>query len=187
MKRTLIPFGLLALTAGANGQNLLINGDFSLFVPNSGYGNGWTGVNNDGSDGWRSSGGNPGGTYIINWDGGAGNPQLYQDVVLTIGQTYRVSGDYSRGNIAFGGNPDFGVEIDGNVWEYVIPNSSAWLSFSNEFVATSAAARLLLTGERYGDDDPRVDNMVLEAVVPEPTATLVMALGIAALLRKHRR
>lgn len=186
MKRTLIPLGLLAIVAGADAQNLLVNGDFSLSVPNSGYGNGWTGVNNDGSGGWRSSGGNPGGTYIINWDGGSGNPQLYQDVILIIGQTYRVTGDYSRGNIAYGGNPDLGVEIDGHLWEFTIPNSSAWRSFSQEFVATATNARLMLSGERYGDDDPRVDNLVVEAIVPEPTTMTALALGIAALLRRKR-
>jgi len=186
MKRTLIPFGLLAMVAGASSQNLLVNGDFSLSVPNSGFGNGWTGVNIDGAGGWRASGGNPGGTYIINWNGSSTDPKLYQDVVLTIGQTYRVSGDYSRGNIAYGGNPDFGVEIDGHLWEYTIPNSSAWRSFSNVFVATTANARLMLTGERYGDDDPRVDNMVLEAVVPEPTTMAALAIGVASLIRRKR-
>lgn len=186
MKRTLIPLGLLAMVAGASAQNLLVNGDFSLSVPNNGYDNGWTGANNDSSGGWRPSGGNPDGMFILNWGGGAGNPLLYQDVLLTIGQTYRVSGDYSRGNIAYGGNPDFGVEIDGQLWEYTIPNSSAWLSFNNVFVATSTNARLMLSGERYGDDDPRVDNMVLEAVVPEPATMTALVLGLTALLRRKR-
>jgi hypothetical protein len=187
MKRMLIPLGLLAMTAGASTQNLLVNGDFSLSVPNSGFGNGWTGVNNDGAGGWRATGGNPGGSYILNWNGSSINPQLYQDVVLTVGQTYRISGDYSRGNIGSFTTLDFGVEIDGNLWEYDIPNSTTWLSFSNEFVATTTNARLLLTGERYGDDDPRVDNMVLEAVVPEPTTIAAVGLGFVALLRKRRQ
>lgn len=186
MKFLLVPLGFWAMASFASAQNLLVNSDFSLSVPNNGTGNGWTGVNNDGNGGWRSTGGNPGGTYIINWDGGAGNPELYQDVTLTIGQAYRIAGDYSRGNFSSGTLPDFGVEIDGNLWEYVIPNSSSWLSFDQQFIATTTNARLTLTSERYGDNDVRVDNIVLEAV-PEPATIAAMGVGIAALIRKRRR
>lgn len=184
-----ILFGALAATAlvSAASANILINGDFALEVPNHGTLNGWTGSNNDGAGGWRSTGGNPGGVYYINAAGQAGwNPGLAQDVTLQAGQRYRVSGDFARGHISQSGNTDFGVEIDGNLWEHHIPQDG-WVTFTHWFVATSPTATVYLTSERHWDSDAKVDNieLVLDPV-PEPASFAALAAGLALLVRRRR-
>lgn len=180
-----------ALFAGAlltaASANIIVNGDFALEVPNHGTLNGWTGSNNDSAGGWRSTGGNPGGVFYINAGGQAGwNPGVAQDVVLQVGQRYRVSGDYARGHISQVGNNDFGVEINGNLWEYYIP-AGEWRRFTEWFVATSPTATLSLTSERYWDSDARVDNieLVLDPV-PEPATLAALAAGLAFFVKRRR-
>ena len=171
------------------GQNLLFNGDFELNVPSNGTGNGWTAFQNDGAGGWRSTGGNPNGTFILNDNGSStSNPTIEQTVSgLTVGHFYRVSGDYSRGNIGGNNLLDFGVEVDGNLWAFAVPNSSSWLSFSQVFQATSSTVTVRLTGERVGDNDPRIDNIVLAfEAVPEPATLAALGLGTLALARRRR-
>ena len=189
MKRVLLSLsGLAALSGAGFGQNLVVNGDFSLRVPNSGTLNGWTAARNDGSGGWRSTGGNPGGTYILNDNGNTtNNPIISQDITLVIGQSYRVTGDYAAGNVGNGVDLDFGVSIDGNLWEFDVPaGTTNWASLSQIFVATSVLATLELSGERHSDRDPRVDNIVVEAVVPEPASIIAMALGALLFVRRRR-
>src|SRR5690242_15188062 len=105
MKRSLA-FLTLALGAQAFGQNLVVNGDFSTSVPSDGTGGGWTAISNDVNAGWSSTGGNPGGTYILNDDAKPlANPTLQQTLTLVAGQTYRVSGQFAAGHIGYGGYP----------------------------------------------------------------------------------
>src|SRR5437016_14648689 len=89
-------FAFAAAASQSFAQNLLINGDFELSVPNNGSGNGWTAFNNDGAGGWRSTGGNPNGTFILNDNGNTTtNPTIEQTLSgLTVGAFYRVSGDF---------------------------------------------------------------------------------------------
>jgi hypothetical protein len=181
-----------AVTATASfGQNLLFNGDFELSVPSNGTGNGWTSFNVDGAGGWRSSGGNPNGMFILNDNGnGSTNPTIQQTVSgLTIGNIYRISGDYAAGNIGGNGLADLGVEVDGNLWTFTVPGSTTpFLSFSQTFQATSSTVTVRLTGERLGDNDPRIDNIVLAfEAVPEPATMAVMGLGLLAVLRRRRK
>lgn len=76
----------------------IVNGNFDLEVPRTSFGNGWTGFSNDGAGGWRSSGGNPGGFFILN-DGGssASDPSISQILTdLIVGQQYEITGDYAN-------------------------------------------------------------------------------------------
>lgn len=187
MKRILVAGCVLAGIAATGSAEFIVNGDFSLAVPSNGTGNGWTSFNIDSAGGWRATGGNPGGTFFLNDAGSTTtNPSIQQTITgLTIGQAYVISGDETVANSSTGTNSDFGVEIDGHLWEYTVPVGS-WLHFSETFVASSTTVTLLLTGERNGDSDPRIDNISLDAV-PEPLSLLALGAGLSAMLRKRRK
>jgi hypothetical protein len=187
MKRTFITLALVAAGVASASADFIVNGDFSLTVPSNGTGNGWTSFNVDGAGGWRSSGGNPGGMFILNDNGNTTtNPSIQQSISgLTVGVVYQISGDETVGNASNGSNLDFGVEIDNHLWEYNIPTAS-WLHFSETFVASSTTATLLVTGERHADNDPRIDNLSLVAV-PEPASIILFGAGALAVLKRRRK
>lgn len=173
----------------AFGQNLVINGDFSTLVPMFGTGGGWTAANVDSAGGWRSAGGNPGGSYILNSNGSSStNPYIEQVIAVVAGTQYVVSGDFARGNQTNGaGNLDFAVEIGGNLWRYDVPLSlTSFSSFSETFTAMSNSVTLRLSGEWATDSDPRIDNISLEAV-PEPMTMIALAGGLAVILKRRKR
>lgn len=179
------------ISSVASAQNLLVNGDFELSVPNTGTDNGWTANLNDGAGGWRSVGGNPNGYYILNSNGSGGsNPTIEQTVTgLTVGLTYRLQVDYRRAYFSSGsGLGDFGMEADGNLWEFDVINDDAWRTVFRDFVAASTTVTVKFSGERYGDTTPGLDNASLTNVVPEPTSMIALGLGALALfVRRARR
>lgn len=166
--KQIIVFLLLFLLSTLYAE-LITNGHFTTDA------NGWSWYNIDSAGGWRSSGGNPGGGFIIN-DGGAGgsDPTLHQTISgLIIGATYTISGDYKLAHGVPISNA-FGVQIDGHLWQYAIATS--WIHFSESFIAASTSSILYLTGERNGTDtDPIVDNisLVMTSNVPEPSSILL--------------
>src|SRR5690349_16007600 len=85
----------VALVSAASAQ--VINGTFDLSVPSNGSGNGWSSIHVDGSGGWRSSGGNPDGMFILNDNGNpATDPTISQVLTgLTVGVQYVVTGDFA--------------------------------------------------------------------------------------------
>lgn len=168
----------------------IINGTFDLEVPRTSFGNGWTGFSNDGAGGWRSSGGNPGGFFILNDNGnGATDPSISQILTdLVIGQQYEITGDYANW-IATNTGPDaasFAADING-VQLFTGPRGTrnVWQPFSFTFVADADTATLRLRGEINGtDNDIAVDNIAI-ALVPTPGA--IGLLGAAGMLMVRRR
>ncbi len=183
-KNFMIALAIFLLIATAQATNLVTNGTFDSNA------NGWTFFNVDGNGGYRSTGGNPGGGFIINDAGALGSdPTLQQSITgLIIGETYTVSGDYRMAHGSPASNA-FGVQIDGNLFEFDL-TSFSFSSFSETFVATSTSALLVLTGERNGTDtDPMVDNISIvhtSAAVPEPTTFVFMGIGLLFAIYRKR-
>lgn len=168
----------------------VVNGNFDLEVPRTSFGNGWTGFSNDGAGGWRSSGGNPGGFFILN-DGGssASDPSISQILTdLIVGQQYEITGDYANW-IATNTGPDaasFAADING-IELFTGPRGArnVWQPFSFTFVADADTATLRLRGEINGtDNDIAVDNIAISLV---PTPGAVVLLGSAGILMMRRR
>lgn len=166
----------------------IVNGNFDLEVPRTSFGNGWTGFSNDGAGGWRSSGGNPGGYFIINDNGNsATDPSISQILTdLVAGQQYEVSGDFASW-IAGGSNgPSFGADINGiELFAGTRGTHRVWQNFSFTFTADADTATLRLRAETNGtDNDFAVDNIAI-ALVPAPGA--LGLLGAAGLIAGRRR
>ncbi|MBX3408950.1 MAG: hypothetical protein KF859_03595 [Phycisphaeraceae bacterium] len=181
----------LALAATGAFSQTITNGTFDLEVPRTSFGNGWTGFSNDGAGGWRSSGGNPGGFFIIN-DNGAfdRDPSISQIVTdLVVGQVYEISGDYASWivNSAPSGGASFAADIDGvQLFTGTAGTLQAWRPFAFVFTATADTATLRLRSEINGtDNDFAVDNIAI-TLVPTPAGLgLFAAAGFVALRRRR--
>ena len=169
----------------------VVNGNFETAC-NGQLAPGWTtssGV--DGSGGCRATGGNPNGNFILNAGGDpATDPTISQDIgPLILTHLYQLTGDFACGNVC---NPpqttnNFAVDINGTTFGYMTPTAlGVWRSFTIQFTYSGASTILNLRGETNGTDyDPRVDNIVLTDItgqgVPEPSAWMLVAAGIAAI------
>lgn len=166
----------------------IVNGNFDLEVPRSGFANGWTGFSNDGAGGWRSTGGNPGGYFIINDNGnGATDPSISQVLTdLVVGQQYEITGDFANWIAGSNTAPSFGVDINGvEMFAGYRGTRNVWQSFSFTFFAADTSATLRLRAETNGtDNDFAVDNIAI-GLVPTPGA--VGLLGAAGLMMTRRR
>jgi hypothetical protein len=195
--RTLLGFAVLVLPMSAQ-ADLVVNGTFDVFVPINGTGGGWTNINTDGGGGFRGTGGNPGGFYILNDSGSPATDPTFSQTIsgLTPGAAYNLTGDYSE--IYALGSTDavqaFGASIDG-VFVFESPGLTDRLfhSFNVNFVAPAGSVTLALAAERNGtDSDFAVDNISLNAVsapaTPEPGAyALVLAGGLSGTVLLRRR
>ncbi len=144
------------------------NGGFDLNAE------GWFWENIDFQGGWRSTGGNPGGNFIINQAGElATDPKLCQVVEgLAVGQSYRITGDYASFAPRFGdpAKPDaFAVTLDGAVILELprpTPVSTDWTAFSTDLITGTEDPTVCFVAERDGDDSSfRVDNIALRAAI----------------------
>jgi hypothetical protein len=195
---SLAAVALVACVNTAHADPVIVNGDFNAFVPSNGTGGGWTSANIDGNGGWRSTGGNPGGNFIINQAGEvATDPALSQMVTgFTVGQMYRLAGDYAVFASVFG-NPNalyFAVDINGvNAAVFGRPvGEGVYGTFSVNFVANANAVLIAFRTETNGDDSSfRIDNVsVAPSAVPEPATLLLFGTGLSAVggaVRKRRR
>ena len=177
-------FILAIIFCSLNATEFVANGTFDITTA-------WSWARIDGNGGWRSSGGNPGGYFIINEGGAAStDPTLWQTITgLTIGLQYSVSGDFMMAHGSPATNA-FGVQIGSNLWEYSITTTS-WTSFFETFTATTSTVDLILTGERNGTDtDPGVDNISIQNItppVPEPATLILLVLsGLLCVVYKRR-
>lgn len=169
----------------------IVNGNFDLEVPRTSFGNGWTGFSNDGSGGWRSSGGNPGGFFILNDNGNTTtDPSVSQILTeLVVGQQYQITGSFANW-IATSTGPDaasFAADINGvELFAGTRGTRGVWQNFAFTFVAADTTATLRLRAETNGtDNDFAVDNIAI-ALVPTPGALgLLAAAGVVAGRRRR--
>ena len=165
-----IPTFVFSVTSQAQ---LVTNGTFDSDA------SGWSWENIDGSGGWRSSGGNPDGNFILNSNGSTTtDPTISQLVTgLTPSAQYTLSGDFASVYPSFG-NPSatsFGIFADGTlIASYSRPGGDGvYGSFSVDISATDSDILLAFKGEMDGDDSSyRIDNisLILIDAPPPPVA-----------------
>jgi len=139
-------------------SNKISNGTFNSNTSN------WQTSNIDGNGGWRNTGGNPGGYFILNSNGScATDPTIKQTISgLKAGKTYTISGDY-RNVYACCGNPtapSFGIWVDNTVLAQLPNPGTSWTPFSVVFTATGSSHQISFKGEMNCDDtDFGIDNI----------------------------
>ena len=181
---------IAALTCPAAGAVAIVNGTFDLSVPSNGTGGGWTSSYIDHAGGWRSTGGNPDGYFILNDNGREPADPTIEQVVTGFapGRVYRIEGDYRVVHINQN-RQDFGVLVDGTpILELYppSPDASSWSPFSGDFAATSASHTIAFAAERFNDTDFGVDNLTITEV-PEPVTLTVIVVGVGIMAVKRRR
>lgn len=177
--------------ASVASANFIVNGDFEASVPSNGTGGGWTTNHIDGAGGWRSTGGNLGGMFILN-DGGssATDPTIWQTVTgLTAGHRYVISGDYASSIVnhaPVGATNSFEVLVGGVVvFQGATTDLHAWTHFSAEFIASDEALDVTIRAEANGtDNDFQIDNIMLE--VPSSGTLTLLGLGVLTAARRRR-
>lgn len=182
---------VIAGFAAAASANFIVNGDFETSVPSNGTGGGWTSAHIDGAGGWRSSGGNPGGMFILNDNGNnLTDPTIMQTVTgLVVGRRYVLSGDYVSfyiGHSPPSSTDSFEVLVGGVVVLQAGPTPlHVWQHFSVNFIASDQALDIALRAEANGtDNDFGIDNIMLE--VPSSGTMALLGLGGLATLRRRR-
>jgi hypothetical protein len=143
------------------GVNLITNGGFDTGA------SAWSTSNIDGAGGWRSTGGHPGGMFILNAGGAAASdPTIAQTVGgLTPGLSYTISGDFVGWYTATSppSGVSFAVDVDGvTVLSAPATNTVTWRSFTVNFIASSTSAEVRFRAEANGtDNDFAIDNISL--------------------------
>jgi hypothetical protein len=151
-------------SAAADTTNMIVNGGFDVGTE------GWSAVNIDDSGGWRTTGGDPGGMFILN-DGGSelSDPTIEQTVMqLLPASVYRVTGRFRGANQVNSplGGTSFAADLDGaTVFTGGSLNTSMWQGFEFEFTATATSVDLRFRAEINGtDNDFAIDNITLTRV-----------------------
>jgi len=165
MKKNLLLMLLLSIPAflfcSTSQAQLVTNGTFDSNA------DGWSWDNIDGAGGWRSTGGNPGGNFILNSNGGVTDPTISQLVTgLTPSSLYTLTGDFASVYSIYGSASalSFGIYADGVlIASYMRPGAeNVYGSFSVDILANDSDILLAFKGEMNGDDSSyRIDNISL--------------------------
>lgn len=140
---------------------------------------GWLAIGNDGNGGFRSSGGSPGGGFVLNGVAALNaDPSISQAVSgLIPGTIYTLTGDYRNffdccG--AFVGQTSFGVDLDGAEIA-AFPNPGTNFSpFSVSFTATAETQTIRFRSEINGTDtDIAIDNISISAPAENTTTSSI--------------
>ncbi|GAA4352150.1 hypothetical protein GCM10023185_11540 [Hymenobacter saemangeumensis] len=152
-------------------------GDLTERFTNGGFdtsATGWTGANIDGNGGYRTTGGNPGGMFILN-DAGqvATDPSISQTVTgLTPGTAYIIRGDYRTFYTNSVGVTAFAIDVNGTQALALPSPGQTWTAFSLGFTATATSQTIRFRGEINGTDiDIAVDNLSLRQAASSVTFT----------------
>ncbi len=163
---------------------MVINGGFDTDA------SGWSITNVENSFGYLSSGGNPGGCFVLENGIIFIVPTISQEInSLDPGQFYTVSGDYKSLGKNFAAN-SFGVTMDGIfLFETNSPPDNNWYSFNFEYQATSTSVLLSIAAQLNGTGYPyAVDNIAMYAV-PEPSSLCLIGVGgiMGAMFFRNRK
>lgn len=175
MRRLGVSLVLLSLgAAGPVWAQSIRNGGFDLPVPSNQAANGWVSADINGSGGWRSTGGNPGGMFILNAEGLViTDPMVGQMLTgLISGQIYQVHGQYASWyyNARPLAAPSFIAKVDSQT-TFIGESGELgrWRDFSFAFIATGMTATVTFQGEAFGtDNDFAIDNIWIEAIECAP-------------------
>jgi hypothetical protein len=195
---------VLVLSSSCVFGGLITNGTFDTDAT------GWTFVGADGIT-WRDASGQPSGPYtpVPGISGGYAVlnnapgpvPTMSQSIALVVGNTYLLTWDMTSAYKCCSSSvtPGVGVAIDGNLWEFIVPNDHGWQPYSQQFVYNGGSSALAFSAQRnQTDTDVGIDNIDLVDItqhgedppgeIPEPATWILMlsALG-AAVVARYRR
>lgn len=161
---------------------------------------GWTWENIDGAGGWRATGGNPDGNFILNDNGNVSTDPTISQIVtgLTSSSWYTLTGDFAYVYSSYGSASalSFGIFADGTQIDALShPGAEGvWGSFSYDIFATDTDILFAFKGEMNGDDSAyRIDNISLTLTggqsnpVPEPATMLLLGSGLIGLAGFRRK
>jgi hypothetical protein len=182
-------FGLLVCaTATCAFGGLVTNGTFNTDA------SGWSFFNADATT-FRSTGGNPGGYAVLNNSPGP-VPTMNQTIAgLLVSHTYQLDWDMISAYqcCSSASTPGVGAEIDGNLWQFIVPNTqNTWVHYTETFNFTGINSILQFSSQRNGTDtDAGLDNIVLTDLggtgsVPEPSTWVLLGTGLASVLAGRR-
>ena len=128
--------------------------------------------------------GDPGGFAVLN-----DNPRVLTSMSqaitgLTVGTQYQLTWDMASAYSCCSSSvvPGAGAQIDGNLWQFIVPDLQPWTAYSETFTYAGGSNVLTFSAQRNGTDtDAAFDNISLSAV-PEPSTPLLLGLflGLAA-------